>query len=208
MSGHKYYTTFDGFQRIQYGANMCRRPVAYNVQYTIRFSVLYGHALWIKERTAHLLPLCPEGLCKEVSHLVETYMDDCTVMSMEFNMHCTNVEGSLNLMEQGKMRANPWKSHFLQQGVEFLGHYVDHSRVSVCKGPHTTYERLAKAKQCQRCCGGFHHPAGSFSALRAAHGDTHRRAEFTMKELQNAQHHNHIYHNTFIMCVIQLQNVM
>lgn len=112
-------------QLIQYGANMCRRPVVHNVQDTIRFAVLYGHALWIKERTAHLLPLCTESLCKEVSHLVETYMDDCTVMSMEFNMHCANVEDSLNLMERGKTKVNPWKSHFFQQGVKSLGHYVD-----------------------------------------------------------------------------------
>ena len=27
---------------------------------------------------------------------------------------------------------------------------------------------------------------------------THGSAEFTMKELQNAQHHNHIYNKTFI----------
>ena len=60
-------------------------------------------------------------------------MDDYAVMSMEFDTHCTDVEESLDLMERGKMKVNPWKSHFFQQGVEFLGHYVDHNGVSVLR---------------------------------------------------------------------------
>ena len=31
------------------------------------------------------------------------------------------------------MKVNPWKSHFFQQGVEFLGHYVDRNGVSVLR---------------------------------------------------------------------------
>lgn len=60
-------------------------------------------------------------------------MGDCAAMSMGFDMHCVDVEESLNLMEQAKMKVSPWKSHFYQRGVEFLGRYVDHSRVSILR---------------------------------------------------------------------------
>ena len=60
-------------------------------------------------------------------------MDDCVVISMGFNTHCADVEESLNLMEQQKMKVNPWKSHFFQRGVEFLGHYVDYSGVPILR---------------------------------------------------------------------------
>ena len=56
---------------------------------------------------------------KQVSRSIETYMDDCAVMSMGFDTHCADVEEALSLMQRGKMKVNPWKSHFFQQGVEF-----------------------------------------------------------------------------------------
>ena len=47
------------------------------------------------------------------------------------------------------------------------------------------------------CCGGFHHPARSFSSSQNRIR-RHTQENRIHKELQNAQHHNHIYNNTFI----------
>ena len=49
-----------------------------------------------------------------------------------------------------------------------------------------------------KCCGGFHQPVGLFFGSQNGHRDTTQENRIHMKELQNAQHHNHIYNNTFM----------
>ena len=45
---------------------------------------------------------------------------------------------------------------------------------------------------------GFHHPTGSFFGSQSRTRRHTWESRIHIKELQNAQHHNHIYNNTFI----------
>ena len=66
-----------------------------------------------------------------------------------------------------------------------------------CHGGGRLGGKLSRCGSETKCCGGLHHPAGSFSAHRTD-TETHSGDQNSaMKELQNAQHHNHIYKNTF-----------
>ena len=133
MGGHEYYTTFDGFS----GFNTV--PICKEDQHYTTFRTPYGTYCYtvmpfgLKNAPHTYCRYVQKVFAKQVSHSIETYMDDCAVMSMGFDTHCADVEEALNLMEQGKMKVNPWKSHFFQRGVEFLGHYMDRNGVSVLR---------------------------------------------------------------------------
>ena len=63
---------------------------------------------------------------------------------------------------------------------------------------HLQIPKLAAFNFYQLCCGDFHHPAGSLLAFRTD-TETHSGEQNSPNnELQNAQHQNHIYKNTFI----------
>ena len=49
-----------------------------------------------------------------------------------------------------------------------------------------------------KCCGGSTTTQDRFLAHKAGHGEHTGESNSPMKELQNVQHHNHIYNNTFI----------
>ena len=133
MGGHKYYTTFDGFSGFK-TVPICAEDQDYTTFGTGYRTYCYTIMSFILENAPHTYCRCFQKVfAKQVSHSIKTYMDDCAVMSMGFNTHYADVEESLNLIEQGKMKVNPWKSHFFQRGVKFLGHYVDYSGVSVLR---------------------------------------------------------------------------
>ena len=145
MCCHEYYTTFDGFS----GFNTV--PKCTEDQHYMTFRTPYNTYCYtimpfgLKNAPHTYCHYVQKVFAKQVSHSIETYMHDCAVMSMEFDTHCLDVEESLNLMEQGKMKVNPWKSHFFQQGVEFLGHYVDCNRVSALRDRVRQIEEWLKA---------------------------------------------------------------